>query len=433
MIEIGQSLINGLLNERNITCGNNQKNEADKLSFDKVLESMFNTAHHTQEQSSQKNNEITDKKHNKRLFDKTENNTTTYGKSQTLDKTHYESGKSTELEENEVKELVSLLNIIKNFSNEDKTLMGLLEKIKNLLSDDTLDLDSDLLVNLQVNLMYIEVEGQGDQEEQKLVVMLDALNNYIELKREAMTTTPLQNEEEIELDVSTTNLGEQATKEDDIINKPRKHTEEISHLNPKLDKLYVEKENKDIKFTLDEKLDISNTKQDTENVLNKDLFIQMTAENIVDEKPTLINQSSNILNQVISELKLHKIHRNGNSEISIQLVPENLGKLSFKITSRENIVTAQIFTETVQTKEIIEQNINDLRNALSEKGLTVTNLEVNVGQDSSAFKQKEAYYQSKKRQNRALNNVDDELNIVGSFERMETNPYLEKSSFDMIG
>ena len=66
------------------------------------------------------------------------------------------------------------------------------------------------------------------------------------------------------------------------------------------------------------------------------------------------------------------------SEVKILLRPEQLGEVSLKIATQNGIVTAQFIAENQKVKEIIESNFNQLRDMLSEQGVDVGALEVNV-------------------------------------------------------
>ncbi|QUH26280.1 flagellar hook-length control protein FliK [Serpentinicella alkaliphila] len=145
--------------------------------------------------------------------------------------------------------------------------------------------------------------------------------------------------------------------------------------------------------------------------------------------PSKVN-SNNIMTQIASQI--NKVNLNGLNEIKIQLMPENLGKLSLKISTTDNLVSAKIIAESIQIKEIIESNLNQLRDSLSEKGISISNVEVFVGQDSDAYRHKQALQQMLK--GKKSNNSIEDIQLVSEDVSIGvSNPYLEENSFDMMG
>ena len=83
---------------------------------------------------------------------------------------------------------------------------------------------------------------------------------------------------------------------------------------------------------------------------------------------------------------------NGQTKAKIFLQPPSLGKLNLQIITREDQVKVTFFAENSQVKEIIENNLSQLRQSFVEQGLRVDNFDVFVdyqpsgqpdGQDNS--------------------------------------------------
>jgi flagellar hook-length control protein FliK len=85
----------------------------------------------------------------------------------------------------------------------------------------------------------------------------------------------------------------------------------------------------------------------------------------------------NVMNQLTS--KMQHLVRSGETEIRIQLKPESLGEVKLAIRMEGDIVTARIQVENQQVKQIVESNLQSLKNALSEQNLQAGSIEVNVG------------------------------------------------------
>ena len=83
-----------------------------------------------------------------------------------------------------------------------------------------------------------------------------------------------------------------------------------------------------------------------------------------------------IIKQITEHIKTDiKVNVN---EVKITLHPESLGELSLKISMEQGIVTAMFVAENQRVKEIIESNMNQLRDALKESGVDVGALNVSV-------------------------------------------------------
>lgn len=102
------------------------------------------------------------------------------------------------------------------------------------------------------------------------------------------------------------------------------------------------------------------------------------------------------------------------SEVRILLRPEQLGEVSLKIATQNGIVTAQFIAENQKVKEIIESNFNQLRDMLSEQGVDVGALEVNV---SNGDEEKTTYNMFEQNSEKGEKRINDL--IENSFEKEE--------------
>lgn len=74
--------------------------------------------------------------------------------------------------------------------------------------------------------------------------------------------------------------------------------------------------------------------------------------------------------------KLDFVQKGGIAEATISLFPENLGQVDVKITMQNGHLVAQFMTEHSGAKDLLEQQMNQLRAALQSQGLQVEKLEV---------------------------------------------------------
>jgi flagellar hook-length control protein FliK len=84
-----------------------------------------------------------------------------------------------------------------------------------------------------------------------------------------------------------------------------------------------------------------------------------------------------VMNQISQ--KMHSAIRAGVSEVKIQLWPESLGEVKLRIRVEGDIVVAKIQVESQQVKQIVESNLQSLKDSLSEHNLQAGSFDVNVG------------------------------------------------------
>jgi flagellar hook-length control protein FliK len=71
------------------------------------------------------------------------------------------------------------------------------------------------------------------------------------------------------------------------------------------------------------------------------------------------------------------------TEMAMELKPESLGKLQLKIVTEQGILTAKFVAESQQVKQILESNMQTLKDSLESQGFNVQGFSVSVRQDSN--------------------------------------------------
>lgn len=170
--------------------------------------------------------------------------------------------------------------------------------------------------------------------------------------------------------------------------------------------------------------------QQIESLLNQNPLIQELAQ----QKESL---QQSVIQQVFDKIQI--VHGSNQSFVTMQLVPEHLGKLTIQLsTDLQQGMTARIYAETAHAKEMIESNFGQLKDALSGKGVNLTSMEVFVGQDpESSEKQREFHYQQARAQRRRgskITNVNsvDKAAIMSEIP-IARNPYVIEDGFDQLG
>ena len=167
---------------------------------------------------------------------------------------------------------------------------------------------------------------------------------------------------------------------------------------------------------------------DIENSDHKQLDV-----NIIEGKTSFLDHSKDI-NQKIIEQVVEKASLQVNekdSEIHLQLKPDNLGKLTMRIAVEKGIVIAQIVAENQAVKEILESNFNYLRDALNQKGFGIQEFSVNVGQDPNA-NARNAFKNFNKRNKNRMDLSETSYNTSIMNNEYSTNRLGTSSSIDFL-
>jgi len=120
------------------------------------------------------------------------------------------------------------------------------------------------------------------------------------------------------------------------------------------------------------------------NIQPNSVFYNSSPEKEVNEtiKPVTgnIRMENEVVKQVVEKAKV--ILDGDKSEMVLSLKPESLGKLSLMIVTENGIVTAKFVAENQQVKQILESNMQLLKENLESQGLNVQSFSVSVRQDS---------------------------------------------------
>ena len=96
-----------------------------------------------------------------------------------------------------------------------------------------------------------------------------------------------------------------------------------------------------------------------------------------------------VVKQLVDQMKVHVNPET--TELRLILKPESLGEVMLRVVAQNGIVSAQLYAESQRIKEAIEANMAQLRNALAEKGIEVSELSAFVagenGDEENAFEQ----------------------------------------------
>ncbi|HEX2956020.1 MAG TPA: flagellar hook-length control protein FliK [Chitinispirillaceae bacterium] len=123
----------------------------------------------------------------------------------------------------------------------------------------------------------------------------------------------------------------------------------------------------------------------------KDFSIAADVSNIKINTSQAVTQEkiSSVLGRMTDETavmeqisgKLTSVIRSGSNEVRIQLRPEALGEVNLQIKMEGDIVFAKIQVESQQVKQIVESNLQSLKDALAGQNLSSGSIDVSVGHE----------------------------------------------------
>lgn len=129
-----------------------------------------------------------------------------------------------------------------------------------------------------------------------------------------------------------------------------------------------------------------------------------------------------VINQILEKMKVEI--KGDVSEVRLTLRPEHLGDVSLKISTENGIVTASFTAENQRVKEVIESNLTQLKDALAEQGIQISQLSVSVGQNDQQRRMGE-FSRGQQASSRIarISNARTETAMIASHEENYSNPY----------
>lgn len=106
-----------------------------------------------------------------------------------------------------------------------------------------------------------------------------------------------------------------------------------------------------------------------------------TGRPLVSEKSIEIqaNRLSQDLPEIIKVELEQSVGKEGSKDLVVQLEPKELGKMLVKLTSRDGIVTVKILVENADSKIILDNGIQNLKQVFSEQGIKYGRIDVEIG------------------------------------------------------
>ncbi|CAM3751713.1 flagellar hook-length control protein FliK [Alkalicoccus chagannorensis] len=112
--------------------------------------------------------------------------------------------------------------------------------------------------------------------------------------------------------------------------------------------------------------------------------------------------------QMLSRSSLQQLS-NGTQQLSVRLTPENLGRLDITLQQVNGVMTARLMATTQMTRELLESQLHQLKQAFQGQNLQVERIEITQQQTQLWKDQQEENRRQQEQQNQAEPEADQEL------------------------
>ncbi|MBS4539847.1 flagellar hook-length control protein FliK [Clostridium sp. D2Q-11] len=160
---------------------------------------------------------------------------------------------------------------------------------------------------------------------------------------------------------------------------------------------------------------------------------------IIDSKVEIIDKtatkSTSVLMdkfEVINQIKEQVVFNNkGDIQVAkINLKPESLGEVTINLSMQEGSVTGKVLVENQDIKALLENNINQLKEAISSKGINIEGFSVSVGKDSQSHSNNNFFSHKKKKIDIDLDELSDS-DYIDIISNNYQEAFSEKGSLDI--
>ena len=346
---------------------------------------------------------------------------------------------------NQIKDKIDNNEIIVN----ENTKQELKNILNRLLTQNPQDLEADALIKDFKQLLQ-DVQASGFKTDSQ--VKLEEENSNPTRALEVNVEAP-QMSEKVERKTTNEEKTTLKTKENQSTIQVSQNTKEVQNADNATDKIDIEQEildEMDVKIeevsdsstntnsqgqtyttAQDEviKLQIQNTDTDAPaqtfafdksvqnvNALNKQLRVDGVTKEL---------NANDILNQIGS--KFEQLKDGVSTKITMTLRPNDLGRVTIELLSNANGITTNIIAQNSQVKELLDKNIDILKQQLAQQGINVQNVQVKTVEQNSqtglnnSFNNREQNEQNNNNQNQNSNQNNNSRQRQESYKFNQSN------------
>lgn len=123
-----------------------------------------------------------------------------------------------------------------------------------------------------------------------------------------------------------------------------------------------------------------------------------------------------VMTQIVEKIQL--VTLTDGTQITMELDPQDLGKVSLRVVENSGVVKADVVVENEKVKQMIEEQLDTLKQALADKGVVVS--EFNVDVRDQGFKE-----QMNHSKNKSQKRINELLEAYTNEETTETEPEID--------
>lgn len=129
-------------------------------------------------------------------------------------------------------------------------------------------------------------------------------------------------------------------------------------------------------------------------------------------------------NEIISQInnKLDNLREEGTTRVNIILKPEGLGRISVELINGKDGLVAKMTTDNADVKQLLDKNIDKLKESIGSQGINVNNVSVKVNETQK----QDTTFSFDNKQEQTNQQMSDNS---GNTERRESSPASDNSSF----
>lgn len=286
--------------------------------------------------------------------------------------------------------------------NETEKINGLIEqRLENVKNEQDLDIKVEEVEKIDIEIKDVDLQedeniGFGENIDevgpQSVETEKITLNEFekLESKLDSLSEKLGRTNEDINNKLKTDEAGEEepteAENEEDAFSSVNIN-EDVNYADSKdvEDKTVKNKESK-IKITdfrgsktFNDEFKMTEMDVKNENIEIPKFDITGT-NNVIMSKADKLQEQIDVLKQITEKVDVNILE--DKSEMLIKLKPDNLGKVTMQISVENGNISAKFLAESQKVKEILESNMQELKDQLAKQGMAVQEMSVSVGNDN---------------------------------------------------
>ena len=286
--------------------------------------------------------------------------------------------------------------------NETEKINGLIEqRLENVKNEQDLDIKVGEVEKIDVEIKDVDLQedeniGLGENIDevgpQSVETEKITLNEFekLESKLDSLSEKLGRTNEDIDNKLKTDGVGEEepteAENEEDAFSSVNIN-EDVNYANSKdvEDKTVKNKESKikitDFRGSKTFNNEFKMTEMDVKNESTEIPKFDITGtNNVIMSKAEKLQEQIDVLKQIAEKVDVNILE--DKSEMLIKLKPDNLGKVTMQISVENGNISAKFLAESQKVKEILESNMQELKDQLAKQGMAVQEMSVSVGNDN---------------------------------------------------